>query len=187
MGREEAGSRIIEDGTTGDNLAITSDGAIYNSSVISKWLSEGKIFVAGTSVTFSGTTFENKLLFRNPASSGKTGILLGINIHLNLNATTNQLNQLTAIFFKSPTVTSNGTSVNINNLNIGSSATPVSLITKEPTISSNGSEIGGATTINTSYGSRFPLLMPENTSVLARLKVNDSTNSALIAMSWIEI
>ena len=185
--RAESRSVIVEDSVTGDNLKVNSDGAIYNSDIVSKWLEEGKVYVASDNASFGGTTFEDKILFRNPASSGKTVIILGFRVHLDLAATTNQLNQINVRFHKNPTVSANGTGVGEFNLNNGAADAAVALVTTEPTVSPRGDKLGEGIAINQSYTSVFPYLMVEDSSLLIRVKMNDAANSIIYTVGWAEI
>lgn len=171
----------------GRELKLTADGAIYNSTIISKWLADGKVYVASDNTSFGGVGFEDKILVRNPSGSGITVVLFGLRVHLDLAATTNQLNQMNVRFHKNPTVSSNGTGVGEFNLNSGAADNAQALVTTEPTVSPRGDKIGEGIAINQSYNSILPYLLVENSSIMIRIKMNDAANSIIYTLAWAEI
>ena len=97
-------------------------------------LINGNMYVASTNaISLTLNTEQDFLLIKNP--NGNT-----VNLYLMIHPQSNVVStsSVTWRLYKSPTVTANGTSITINNMDIGSSNTSAAQIFSQPTATVNG-------------------------------------------------
>lgn len=149
------------------------------------FLRRGQLFIASSNITFSGTSFEKKILIRNPVASGVNLIIFRIGLSLDVAATTGQLNQIVLRGHKNPTITTEGSTVITRNLKTDASDITGAKIFKDPTISANGDKIGETSVINS------PLrvgtfIIGEGDDHLTQIRLNDSNNDIIFSVVWAE-
>ena len=152
---------------------------------VDEYATFGKAFTVSTNlVTISGTSEQALLLLKNPSGSGKK-ILTS---HFNFGLDTTTAREVIRVY-KNPTVTSNGTSLTIENTLIKASP-PSSACEayKFPTVSSNGTLLN-MTIMPANQPSRgfnrFYLVEPDN-SILVTVELSVGSVDGFLDIYWIE-
>lgn len=140
-------------------------------------LAKEKLFSLGKNFTFSGTSFEKKVLIKNPSASAINMVIFRIAAMPNINATTSQLNSFDLRIRKNPTITTDGTAINERNCVLGASDTTGINSYSDPTISGTGGTIiTRVISINQETLFNFPIILTPGNNLLIELAVNDSNN-----------
>ena len=98
---------------------------------------DDKLFTAGGSVTGIGTTEVRTFLLKNPSGSGVRATIKQVGVS-NLHTVSSFIQYR---FYVNPTITSDGTALTENTLDIGSGKTAGCQAFLSPTISANGTQI----------------------------------------------
>lgn len=149
------------------------------------FLRRGLLYASFDAHTFSGATYENKVLLRNPSGSGVNCIFFFMDAFFDLAATTSQLNQVFMEIRRDPTWSATGAARATVNRRAGSSDTTNLLVNNNPTITALGTIVGGYGDINKTASEKGLILTP-NTTYLIRLRVNVTANSIITRVVWAE-
>jgi len=184
MAREESRPRIIEDGSTGDSLTINPNGSLIGRTSLEQHLCKGTLYAATAVHTFSGTTFENKILLRNPSGSGKNIYFYDLKHLLDLSSSITTLHSLYVAVYRNPTVSSNGATISPRNRKSDASDSAVLLINRDPTITAVGTLIVGDVASNGAQNHINHIVLAPGNSYLLQLAVANSADAAYTILNW---
>lgn len=177
-------SRIVIEGPDGTDLNINDNNTITTLSHPELLARNGNFFSTVDAHTFSGTTFENKILLRNPTGSGKNVYFFKLKHVIDLSSSIATLHDLFVVIYRNPTVTANGGVLQTRNVKSGQSDTSVLLVNQNPTISSVGTLITGDMTSNAEPSTLNHLILEPGDTYLISLAVSNSSDGAYSIINW---
>jgi len=182
--------QVVITDKSANEVSVTTVGQALVQNVPYYLSDNDKLFVLSSEPTTTlGTTETALLLFKNPSGSSKQAKIRRIEFS---NFSTSD-SFIKFRLYKSPTVTTNGTSITTSSLHIGGSAVAVITPFFLPVITANGIKLNAWNvgsyyhTLTLILNLDFELLLDNNNSLLITGQADGSNRSPVINIIWAEI